>query len=321
MGRFSQIEWCHHTFNTVWGCTKVAHECEFCYAEDWAARFGFGWGLGSPRRTFGPKHWAEPLNWDRVAAEAGERHRGFSSSMADVFEDHPTVTGELPKLRDLIQATYNLDWLLLTKRPENVLRLWPNPIPGATYLDRLGPGMYPQIWLGTTVGHRKSLWRIDALRKLHAKVRFLSIEPLLEDLGPIDLTGIGWVIVGGESGPNARPMHPAWARSIRDQCVAAGVPFFFKQWGEWKPGRSEWSPGEPMQAARWIEPDGSFSEWGKPQAGTPWHVCRRAGLIDLGKSAPHDAVFMTKVGKKAAGRLLDGRTWDELPEPAGVGHA
>ena len=132
-----------------------------------------------------------------------------------------------------------------------------------------------RVWLGVSVESPHHKDRIDALREVPAGVRFLSLEPLLADLGTLDLRGIDWVIVGGESSRNARPMHPDWVRSLRDQCQAAGVPFFFKQWGEWKP-----TEDPAVAAAR----------------GIPLAEC------------------MSFVGKKAAGAMLDGREWREFPE-------
>lgn len=218
MGAFSIIEWTHHTFNPWWGCVKVSPGCEHCYAEALSKRTGHSvWGAKADRRFFGEKHWAEPLKWNADAEKAGERHRVFCASMADVFEDRIDLHGERAKLWDLIAATPALDWLLLTKRPENMRAIaqW---------------GEWPaNAWAGCTVEDVKRKARIGILRNVPARTRFLSIEPLLEDLGALDLRGISWVIVGGESGHGARPMREDWVRSIRDQCGGAGVRFFYKQ--------------------------------------------------------------------------------------------
>ena len=258
MAENSNIEWTHHTFNPWIGCTKVGPGCDHCYAESWDAR-GLQqretrWGPHAARTRTSAANWRKPLAWDRAAAAAGERHRVFCASLADVFDNHVSI---LPEWREdlwrLIEATPNLDWMLLTKRPGNIDRMLP-PDWGAGY---------PNVWLGCTVVNQAEADRdIEKLRAVPAVVRFLSMEPLL---GPVDLgdflypIGIGakrfgadrldgggiapeailpaldLVIVGGESGPGARPMHPDWARSLRDQCNAAGVAFFVKQLSSGRP--------------------------------------------------------------------------------------
>jgi protein gp37 len=174
---------------------------------------------------------------------------------------------------------------------------------GGAYSQTAGLFPLPNVHLGVSVEDRRRKTRIDRLRETPAAVRFLSVEPLLEDLGPLDLTGIHWVILGGESGPVARPMHLDWARSIRDQCVAAGVRFFFKQWGGWVP-------------------DGQAMPWLKDVAGGRGAHESRVILRD-GRDVTDDRDAMTladpgtvvrRVGKKSAGRMLDGRTWDQFPE-------
>jgi protein gp37 len=254
MGEATTIAWCHHTFNPWWGCFHVSPGCAHCYAEAWARRTGHPvWGAHGERRSFGEKHWSEPLAWNAAARHAGERRRVFCASMADVFEDHPALPAERARLWALIDATAWLDWQLLTKRDENVLgmtaEVWPEP------------GDWPgNVWIGTSVESQE--WanrRIPVLLRIPAKVRFLSCEPLLErvDLHRIEASDgalidclegaasnprdgvvhaaaphcVDWVIAGGESGPHARRMDPEWARSIRDDCAAAGVPFLFKQTG------------------------------------------------------------------------------------------
>ena len=228
MSENSRIAWCDHTFNPWWGCTKTGQECVFCYAEVMAHRLGLKcWG-DAPRRLFGDGHWNDPRRWDRSAARSDKRAKVFCGSMCDIFEDEvPGLDEQRMRLWKLIEITPALDWLLLTKRPENIERMHPFIEIGGELIER-----FDNVWFGTTVGCRSSLPRVDELRRSPATVRFLSIEPLLEDLGhldDIDLTGISWVIVGCESGPNARPMEDDWVRSIRDQCRAADVAFFFKQ--------------------------------------------------------------------------------------------
>lgn len=237
MGADSKIEWTHHTFNPWWGCQRVSPGCEHCYAETFDRRLGGEhWGPGVERRFFGDKHWNEPLRWNREAEAAGERRRVFCASMADVFEDLPELAPHRARLFALITETRSLDWLLLTKRPENAQHLWSqaqyDAFDGA---ESLGPTWAGNIWIGTTVeDQRRAEERIPHLLRIPAAVRFLSCEPLL---GPLHLFGehesaIDWVICGGESGRGARRMEADWARSLRDQCALDGVAFFFKQWGE-----------------------------------------------------------------------------------------
>jgi protein gp37 len=217
----SKISWTHHTFNPWRGCSRVSPGCVNCYAETMSHRnpavLG-EWGPNGTRVVASESMWRQPVKWDREAREAGQRRRVFCASMADVFEDRPDLIDPRRRLFKLVRATPNLDWLLLTKRPENVSRL-------------IRGGEWPNVWLGTSVEDRKRLWRLDELRaaRQQVPVRFVSAEPLLEDLGEVDLTGINWLIVGGESGPDFRPMDHAWARSLLRQCREAGVAFFFKQ--------------------------------------------------------------------------------------------
>jgi protein gp37 len=274
MAKDSKIEWTNHTFNPWWGCVKVSPACKHCYAESWARRIGLDlWGTRSTRRFFGAAHWSEPLKWNREAAIAGERRRVFCASMADVFESRADLQAWRQQLWPLIEATPFLDWLLLTKRPESIGRL----VPWTT--------RWPSnVWLGTTVENQH--WaekRLPALLEYPATVRFVSCEPLL---APLDLgrwtrpatRRLDWVIAGGESGHKARPMNPEWARSLRDQCVRAGIPFHFKQWGQWGPEGD--ATGRQVQVLR---------------------------------DSTGAAIRMVKVGKRLAGRALDGRTWDGLP--------
>lgn len=300
----STISWTDHTFNLVWGCQKVSPGCTNCYAETLAKRYGFDvWGPAktTARRTMSANYWRQPLRWNEAARKAEKRARVFCCSMADVFEDHPTNAQERPRLWELIKQTPWLDWLLLTKRPENFRAFLPSGF-------RVEP--WPNVWLGTSVENQEyAEKRIPYLLDVPAKVRFLSCEPLL---GPVELwrfdeedqalrgigiirsggmtpstpdslperyddsyAGIDWIIAGGESGHGARPMHPDWARSLRDQAQTAGVAFHFKQWGEYTPYR----PNEKSLP-----------------------------------SARIGARYLYRAGKHAAGRLLDGRTWDELPQ-------
>ena len=232
MGVDTAISWTDHTFNPWWGCTNVSPGCDHCYAETFAKRTGHDvWGKTAGRRFFGDKHWAEPLKWEG---------RVFCASMADVFEADQRLTQERWRLWHLIDGTPQLTWQLLTKRPENVIRFAPD-----SWL-RTWP---EHVWLGTTVeDQERANLRVPRLARLHVATRFLSCEPLL---GPVDLraalTYIGWVIVGGESGPRHRPMDLDHARSLRDQCADAGVPFFFKQVG----GRTPTAGGDELDGVRY----------------------------------------------------------------------
>lgn len=257
MGENSKIQWCHHSFNPWIGCQKVSAECDKCYASDntfvriqrKAGRELWGNQIRSERHVTAEANWRKPLAWNAAAIEAGERHRVFCASLADVFEDRDELQEPRERLFRLIMDTPGLDWLLLTKRPENVMRMVPESWRG---------GFPGQVWLGTSAGTQAAAdERIPHLLRCPAAVRFLSCEPLL---GPVGLgrirtadftfvnaltgawdiasrvggTGdprIHWVIAGGESGPGARPCDVAWLRSLRDQCAAAGVPYFLKQLG------------------------------------------------------------------------------------------
>lgn len=326
MGEHSAISWTHSTFNPWWGCARVSPGCLNCYAESTDARWNADdphWGKTAPRKMMSDAYWRKPLTWDRKAAESGERHRVFCASMADVFEDRDDLIEPRARLWRLIRDTPNLDWLLLTKRPENMQQMlpWTSPngwAPGVTYSP------WPNVWLGITVeDQQRADERIPVLLDTPAAVRFLSCEPLLGavDLGRMHVGGpcdcgqpdngvgiehephcgyieplndyggmapwptIDWVICGGESGgKHTRPMHPTWARTLRDQCQAAGVPFHFKQWGSW--GASDGGTDD-----LWM--DSAGRERGPSPHALP---LRYAG-----------------VSGKSAGRELDGRTWDEYP--------
>ncbi len=327
----SKIEWTTHTFNPWQGCTRVSPGCQHCYAETMMdKRYGkVKWGpLGKRIRT-SADYWKQPLKWNREAVAAGERRRVFCASLADVFEDkpdQPEMNEWRTELFDLIYETPWLDWLILTKRPENVLRMVPWMFHHPDFF-----GWPSNVWIGTSVENQEQAdKRIPELLKIPAAVRFLSVEPML---GPVDLHSswaiggqfchkcggfgwydeddvvcprcvqpgwtthakIHWVIVGGESGPEARPMNPDWARGIRDQCREARVPFFFKQWGEW---------GEYYFAGQFGIP--ALVENGTLlKAGVP--------CLDI------DGVHMVRVGKRRAGRQLGGREWNEFPDVGGKG--
>jgi protein gp37 len=216
------VAWTDSTFSIAWGCQKISQGCEKCYAETLSTRFGNDvWGPGKDRRTFGPTHWAEPEKWNRKAEREGRRHRVFSSSMCDIFEDHPTITREREKLWALIERTPWLDWQLLTKRADRI----------AANLPANWDAIRWHVWMGVSIENNDYVGRADHLRSLTppAAVNFVSYEPALGPLDALDLTGISWVICGGESGVGFRPMDLDWARQMRDRCHAANVAWFFKQ--------------------------------------------------------------------------------------------
>lgn len=308
MAKNSNIEWTDHTFNPWEGCQKVGPGCDHCYAEARNARFAGGqaanWGPYAPRRRTSAANWRKPLAWNAAHAEFfsmhGRRQRVFCASLADVFDNAVDPTWRY-ELATLILATPNLDWLLLTKRIGNA---------GKMLATMFQDGMPDNVWIGATVVNQEEADRdIPKLLGMPARIRFLSMEPLL---GAVDIRSylapsfpncsgfeqgahmeagycgrcaghvddpihdpmlrdvIDWVIVGGESGAHARPLLAEWAQDLRDQCQAVGVPFFFKQWGEWR---------KQLKA----NPSDSTTEPAQ------------------------------RVGKKVAGRLLDGRQWDETP--------
>lgn len=225
MGERTAIAWCHHTMNAWIGCEKVSAGCANCYAEAFDKRIGGDhWGRGKPRRVLSDAYWREPIKWNRAAEKAGERRRVFSSSLADVL-DPEAPEGQRERLFNLIGETPWLDWLLLTKRPENGRRL----IPPTPYC-----GPRPNVWLGVTVEHPDTLWRVRELAQLPAAVRFVSAEPLLAETSFLPYLregGVSWIIVGGESGAGARPFALDWARAIVRECQQTGTAAFVKQLG------------------------------------------------------------------------------------------
>lgn len=225
----SKIEWTTNTHNLWWGCVEDDIECDHCYARGFAKRTGHNvWGLGE-RRWFGQKHLDRPLKWNEEAFRAGWRQRVFCGSMMDIGERRNDEVGRrMDEIRaafwPLIEQTPWLDYQLLTKRPQNMPALVPP--------RWMNEGFPPNVWMGTTAGFQGG-WdkRVKYLKRLPARVRFVSCEPLL---GPIkaDLDGISWLIIGGESGGGSRPVQLAWMRSLVEQSRAAGVAPFVKQFGD-----------------------------------------------------------------------------------------
>lgn len=329
MGENSAISWTDHTMNFWIGCTKVSPACTNCYAavDTFARRERANgrelWGPKADRHRTSEALWKKPYQWNRNHQwlECPECHsrgmmkdafadgrcfscqvkcvptrqRVFVSSLSDICEEHPHITDDMRReVAQIVMDCKNLDWLWLTKRPENFNRLW---------LDLFGGKVPDNLWIGTTVENQEyAEKRIPELIRIRAKTRFLSCEPLL---GHIDLHSaymkypgavagqlddyIHWVITGGESGSKARPMHPNWARSLRDQCSFYDIPFHFKQWGEWAPWDMNYGAIKGYLNA-YAERDGTFSDM---PSGTQMTMCR--------------------VGKKTAGRLLDGEEHNGFP--------
>ncbi len=292
-----------YTFNPWVGCTKVSPACDHCYAEGWATRTGQSHLWSGDRRRTSESNWYQPVKWDREAAAAAVRRRVFCASLADVF-DNQVPTRWREDLWHRIAQTPHLDWLLLTKRPQNIAKMLPDP---ATGVKPWGCG-WRNVWLGTTTENQEEAdRRIPHLLSVPAAVHFLSCEPLLGFLRlpaqdaywqPID-----WVICGGESGPGARPMHPAWATSLRDQCADADIPFFFKQWGDWAPHTP--APGGNLggdlgaERVRIVHPTGQTNV--------------EVFLATGGLSTIPGSRFMARVGKKSAGATLRGCEWRQFP--------
>ncbi len=340
MAEQSKIEWTDHTFNPWEGCQKVAPECDNCYEEARDVRFtgGTHWGPKAPRRRTSAQNWQKPRRWNAQAeafyATHGRRQRVFCASLADVF-DNAVDPAWRSDLWALIRECDQLDWLLLTKRPQNMAKMLP-----PDWNDG-----WPNVWLGISAGTQKTAnQNIPHLLKTPAAIRFVSAEPMLE---PIQMEkflrpgcgicppweqpckmgcphmdrAIDWVICGGESGANARPMHPAWAKSLRDQCQSAGTAFLFKQWGEWQPYSEHDETNGPAlhDEPPTQHPDAStrnrFDAICMDSDGTEYDLGKKGQFPKAPRGAfagPHP-MSMHRIGKKAAGRMLDGREWNEVP--------
>lgn len=326
----STIEWTNHTFSPWHGCVKVSPGCTNCYALALDRRFGRAvWGPAktTPRMGMSKAYWKQPFKWNRDALRDGVRRRVFCASMADVFEDHPGVVEWRSRLWEVIGECDALDWQLLTKRPENVLSMVPPAYAAGYWL--------PHVWIGTSVENQEQAdKRIPELLKIPASVRFLSCEPLL---GPLNLAPyvdpvggaccggyspcgcladwpwderrqeyarVHWVIAGGESGPGARPCQPDWVREIRDVCAHVKTPFHFKQWGQYEPYE------EDAQEPFWRDQHGKLHD-------AHWLEVLNPSTGDINPGWHEDSILspylFRRVGKHAAGRLLDGREWNEFP--------
>ena len=307
----SGIEWTDATWNPTTGCTKVSPGCDNCYAERLYNRFH---GKGAfDTVTLHPERLEIPFHWRRP-------RRVFVDSMSDLF--HVDVPREfIGSVFSTMQQATNHTYQILTKRAERMER-----VVGAmhshppTAADRGGwylPG-HPleNVWLGVSVESMEYYARIRHLQRTPAAVRFLSCEPLLGPLRNLPLDGIHWVIAGGESGPGARPMHPDWVREIRDQCVSAGVPFFFKQWGQWWPigpvyenfNNPDDDHDDVMDAVLEAEDRRQEVRWLSLGGETEG--------LDVPHQPPPRSWYVVRLSKKVAGRDLDEKTWDEMPTQA-----
>lgn len=291
------IEWATHTWSPWTGCTKLAHPkgsaCDYCYAAAWAKRTGRPELWQGERRRTSADYWQKPIKWDRRAAITGDRPRIFPS-LCDPF-DNQVPTRWRDDMWFRIDQTPHLNWLLLTKRPQNIAKMLPDPRTG---VKPWGDG-WPNVWLGTTAEDQDRYdQRWPHLAKIPAAVRFVSYEPALGPL--IDLWAGSvrpdWLIAGGESGGHARPAHPDWFRDIRDYCAKVGTAFFFKQWGEWFPGELN-DGGDRVYADPDIDHDPSAEAW-------DFRYARYETVEGTG---------MLRVGKARAGRLLDGVEHNGFP--------
>lgn len=317
MGEKTGISWCDHTFNPWWGCQEVSPACDHCYARSDAHRYfprALLWGPNSERRFFSDEHWRGPIKWASRARAAGVRRKVFCASMADVFDNHGGLDAPRARLFALIEATPELDWLLLTKRVGNAMGMVPEH-----WLDARWPR---NAWLGMTAENQEVIDRdLPKLARTPAPVRFISAEPLIAQMslahvetvlgqerccGRAECLWCGgsgtrnkpvadWVIVGGESGAHARPMHVDWARGLRDECAAVGTAFHFKQWGEWiAEDQIGDIPGADIEtttriSAHWIN--------------EAWWIA----------SVPRSETLHIKAGRAVTGNLLDGRLHQQFP--------
>lgn len=333
MAANSNIEWTDHTFNPWIGCQAVGPGCAHCYAERWARLHKRDFSVRTRTQT-----WGDPIKWNRQHDEFfaihGRRQRVFCASLAD-WADNKAPDAWRDDLWALIDATPNLDWMLLTKRIRRVSRMAAKLLPWVADPVRY-PAPWAHVWLGATTVNQPELKRDgERLLQLPAAKHFLSIEPQLGAINlrrvmcregiyldaltgvyhaihgeaagvvlPAPIARLDWVICGGESGHNARPMHPFWPRALRDQCEDAGVPFHFKQHGEWAPGTGEFVRGKLRTAAVAFDGrvvSGGFNLQDYPSSATS---ADRWALVHW-------------AGKKAAGREIDGQVFDGFPTPSG----
>lgn len=279
----SNIEWTNITWNPVTGCTPISEGCQNCYAERMHKRLQ---AMGQEKYQL-EFNQVQHCMWELTKKFGKKSKMIFVNSMSDLFHDNVMP----PKTHFIFRVFENIE-----KNPQHVFQILTKRSHNLTILTKeYKTFKFPRnVWLGVTVELAEYKSRIDDLRQTNAKIKFLSCEPLLGDLGKLDLTGIDWVIVGGESGPGARPMHPDWVRNILRQCQEQNVKFFFKQWGEWLPRFEK----------------GKYSDFSvKDMTGKNWDKLYRFLGFD-----GENICYMAKVGKKKAGRELDGQIWDQIPE-------
>jgi protein gp37 len=294
-----------YTFNPWHGCTKVSAACDSCYALTLSKRWGRDiWGHKAPRFFTNEAYWNQLDKWNAEAAKDGEPRFVFCGSMCDICEilhaghaDRERMDAARRRIFEKVETVPYLIFLFLTKRPQNFKRLVPE--------SWMREDEWPKnAWVGTTIEDKQAyLDRASHLAALPAPVKFWSCEPLLEDITevlppwPTLLAMTNWILCGGESGRDARPMNPDWARNLRDRAREARIPFHFKQWGEWTPGENVDRVRGTVQTATWF--GGRWILDSENLAHTDGHC--------------DDQPDLYRVGKKAAGRYLDGRTWDEFP--------
>lgn len=273
------------TWNPITGCSKCSPGCKNCYAERMAKRLK---AMGQPQyqNVVDNNGWTGQIEFVKGAflkpIERKKPTTYFVNSMSDLFHEG-LDGGRLWHIFHIMNSCPQHIFQILTKRSERLLEL-------SSAIE-----WTENIWMGVSVENAKYIYRINHLRKTGAALKFLSLEPLLGPLPDLDLSGIDWVIVGGESGPGARPMHPNWARDIRDQCLQVDVPFFFKQWGGWSPSNPGTAKGNAPRYAGFLAEDGHFIE----------------KISDSHSDKAYQSI--SYVRKKQAGSLLDGREWKEMP--------
>lgn len=306
------------TYNPWSGCAKISPGCRTCYAETlsnrWRGEKPSLWGVNAERKPASPMYLLQPHPWNKLAESINVRLKVFCASMADVFEDRDDLQPHRDALWKMIEKTPMLDWLLLSKRPViGMPEAWSETAEGQDitkygYVNGIysGTKMPRNIWLGHTIVNNEEIlkeWPVfyESIKKYRPTVAFLSLEPLLgpmPDFGRIikdvkNISGLNfYVIVGGESGNKARPMRPDWVKPIQLACLEAGIPFFFKQWGEWAPASSIALPDKDI-----ISKCYHVGEDGKPHQGT---------------FQPGD-IEMVKLGKGKSGRMLNDRHYNDMP--------
>ena len=298
----TKIEWTNETWNPITGCSHASEGCQNCYAEKMHKRL----------TAMGQTKYSEPFcnvifHPEELRREhrAGNRQKHnvmiFVNSMSDTF--HKNISNGIINsiLTHCSLWDENNIFQILTKRAE-----------------RLPDFKYPEnVWLGVTVEMAKYKNRMEYLKQTNAKVKFLSCEPLLEDLGELDLNGIDWVIVGGESGKNARPLHPDWVHNIQKQCKEQGVPFFFKQWGEWLPAYRNLMKNEPYFIT--ITPDEKVEHQAVVKH-MPFDFMKKNFKLYSWENG-FSCMYSLKVGKRKAGALLDGKEYKQFPKCGGLRNA